>query len=206
MYSLYTVLGLDENACDEAVNAAYSHLRHQLAALQLEPCSLGGAQAAQCLAAVEQSYQTLSNPERLSEYQHAWKLWLNDVEATEMQPKLGQLCVAAGIITLDDLNNAIESQTKLDLPIGQIMQENLLITQAELDGLLLGQQLITLPVDLPHRIGQRLIALGLVTEDMVRIALIEQRTFDKELAELLIGHGWLDPDVFNILKRPLQLQ
>ncbi len=74
-----------------------------------------------------------------------------------------------------------------------------MISQAELDGLLLGQQLISLPADLPHKIGQRLMALGLVTEDMIRIALIEQRTFSRNLEDLLVAHGWLDKEVMKIL-------
>jgi len=192
-------MGLDEDASQEKIEAAYSRLRNRLNLEQYETGSLGRVQAEQCLLSIENAYRTLANSTARAKYVEEWKRSFKEPAGGVVQPKLGQLCVAAGIITLDELEKAIESQTKIDLPLGQILQEKQLISQAELDGLLLGQQLITLPADLPHKIGQRLMALGLVTEDMVRIALIEQRTFDRKLEDLLAAHGWLDPEVLKLL-------
>ena len=204
MYSLYTVLGLDEDASEDRIEATYKRLRDRLNPSHFASGSLGRVQAEQCLLSIENAYRTLSNPTARAKYIEDWKRDFKESEEGEVQPKLGQLCVAAGIITLEELEKAVESQTSLDLPLGQILQEKQLISQAELDGLLLGQQLITLPADLPHKMGQRLMALGLVTEDMVRIALIEQRTFDRKLEDLLVAHGWLDAEVLKLLNEPAE--
>ncbi|MBI4532617.1 MAG: DnaJ domain-containing protein [Candidatus Melainabacteria bacterium] len=199
MFSLYAILGLQENASDEAVKAAYKRLCQKLDTSNYETGSVGYLQAAKCLEAVQGAFKTLTNPDLRAAYKDAWSTSWTQGQVQDTQPKLGQLCVASGMITLEELNEAVQSQTTLRLPLGQILQEQRLISQAELDGLLLGQNLVALPADCPHSIGQRLIALGLVSEDMVRIALIEQRTFGKLLGEILVGHGWVDKSVFDAL-------
>lgn len=200
MFSLYLVLGLHEGAPTAAVKAAYKRLRQRLNQLdRWQPASLGYVQAQQALLAIEQAYTTLIDANLKSRYDQEWKEHLKRGQDGEIQPKLGQLCVAAGIITLEQLEEAIEKQTMLDFPLGQILQQQRLISQTELDGLLLGQQLIRLPVESPYSLGQRLMALDLVTEDMVRIALIEQRTFGRPMEDLLVAHGWLDGEVLKAL-------
>ncbi len=200
MYSLYLVLGIAEGAADASVKAAYIRIRQSLEhSERWSPGSLGHVQAQQCLLAIEHAYSTLCDPVLKSGYEAEWKLHIKDAQQGDVQPKLGQLCVAAGIISMEQLEEAVESQTSMDLPLGQILQSQKLISQTELDGLLLGQQLIRLPMDAPHSIGQRLMALDLVTEDMIRVALIEQRTFIKPLEDMLVLHGWLDKEVLQVL-------
>jgi len=200
VYSLYLVLGLDEGASEDAVRAAYTRIRSSLEdPSRWQEGSLGRIQAHQCLLSIEHAFSTLTNPVLKSGYEAEWKNHIKGAQDGEIQPKLGQLCVAAGIITIEQLEDAIASQTSMNLPLGQVLQQNKLISQTELDGLLLGQQLIRLPIDSPHSIGQRLMAIDLVTEDMVRVALIEQRTFDRPLEDLLVLHGWLDKEILHIL-------
>jgi hypothetical protein len=195
--SLYTVLGVPENSETSEVEKAYRSLRSRLRTIDFEPDTLGYEQCKLALDAIDQAYTTLTDPFRLRNYQAQWREYCRSED--QIQPKLGQLCVAAGVISFEELEHAVETQSKLDLPLGQILQEKRLITQSELDGLLLGQQLINLPAESPHSIGQRLISLGLVNEDMVRIALIEQRTFDRRLGELLTAHGWVDKQVLETI-------
>jgi hypothetical protein len=190
VHSLYTILGIPENSNRGEVDSAYRSLRLRLSIDDYEPGSIGYVQCQQALLSIENAYNTLTDPVGLENYRADWRRQFHADD--DIQPKLGQLCVAAGVITFEELERAVETQQRLDLPLGQILQEKRLITQAELDGLLLGQQLINLPPESPHSIGQRLMALGLVTEDMVRIVLIEQRTFDRRLGELLVAHGWVD--------------
>jgi len=199
VFSFYLILGVEENASDQAIEAAYRRLRSELVLGRFEPESLGYIQCEQCLLSIENAHKTLTSPQLKSRYYEQWRGYLKEEAAGGAAPKLGQLCVASGMITLEELERAVETQTRMDLPLGQILQESKLISQAELDGLLLGQKLIQLPVGSPHSIGQRLMALGLVSEDMVRIALIEQRTFDRKLEDLLVSHGWLDQTVLAIL-------
>jgi hypothetical protein len=195
LHSLFTILGIPENSNRADIESAYGSLHSRLRVSDYEPGSLGYVQCQQALLSIEDAHDTLVDPIRLQNYKEKW---LREFHADDdIQPRLGQLCVAAGVITFEELEQAVETQQKLDLPLGQILQEKRLITQSELDGLLLGQQLINLPPESPYSIGQRLIALGLVTEDMVRIALIEQRTFDRRLGELLVAHGWMDKRVLE---------
>jgi hypothetical protein len=199
LFSLYTILGVEENSSPAEVEFAFRQLCAEISKANFKPESLGEKQAAQCLKAFENAFNTLSNPELKKQYELAWQeVWQTESPA-EIQPKMGQLCVASGMITLQELEEVVKSQPEMDLPLGQMLLENKLISQAELDGLLLGQQLISLPPDTPHSLGQRLIALGLVSEDMVRIALIEQRTFGRRIGELLVEHEWVDKDIIEIL-------
>lgn len=204
MYSLYTILGIEEGASEESVRSAYDELRQRLKPATHTDGATASLQAQQCLRAIEEAFETLTDPARRAAYETDWKQFLKVDAQGEIQPKLGQLCVAAGMISLDELEEAVESQTSLNLPLGQVLQEHKLISQAELDGLLIGQQLIRVPADSPHSVGQRMIALGLVTEDMVRIALIEERTFGKGIEDILIGHGWLEKDVVAALLKPVE--
>ncbi len=202
MYSLYTVLGIEEGASEEAVRRAYDELSRRLQPATSTGEAAASEQAQKCLQSIEKAVETLTDPDRKAAYEKDWKQFLKAASQGEIHPKLGQLCVAAGMISLEELEEAVESQTALNLPLGQVLQEHKLISQAELDGLLIGQQLIRFPPDSPHSIGQRLIALGLVTEDMVRIALIEERTFGKSIENILVGHGWVEKDVVAALTRP----
>lgn len=199
MFSLYTVLGLPEDSSPDLVSSGYKQLLASFAQANFAAGSLGEIQSKQCLAAFEKAYQTLSNPDLKKQYEAEWKASFDEAASGELQPKMGQLCVASGMITLAELESAVQSQQSLNLPLGQMLLEGKLISQTELDGLLLGQTLISLPPDTPHSLGQRLMALGLVSEDMIRIALIEQRTFGRKIGELLVAHEWVDKQIVEIL-------
>ena len=110
----------------------------------------------------------------------------DEVLAEDLPPKLGQLLVASGKISLYQLEMALAKQADANLPLGEILRREYLITEMELDSFLLNQRLIKLPCDCPHLIRQRLIGLGLVTEDMVRIALVQQRSTGKSVGAILV--------------------
>ena len=139
MHSLYAILGLEENSSLSAVETRYQNLLVALDLNRFSPDSLGYNQAQKCLQAMESAYKTLMDPQLKAAYEKEWKAAIEADSQGEVQPKLGQLCVAAGMITMEDLETAVRTQTTLNLPIGQILQEHKLISQAELDGLLMGQ-------------------------------------------------------------------
>ena len=62
--------------------------------------------------------------------------------------------------------------------------------------------MIRLPANSPHSVGQRLVALGLVNDDMVLVALIESRLFGQPMETLLVSRKWLDNAVLQILVHP----
>jgi hypothetical protein len=44
-------------------------------------------------------------------------------------------------------------------------------------------------------LGQRLILLGLVTEDMIFVSQIQQKATGTTIGDLLVQHGWVEPEI-----------
>jgi hypothetical protein len=191
--SPYSVLGVDPGAPREKLDATYAHLVHVLDEENFMNTPQSWVQAQQAYMAVENAYKriTAGEPDESNE----------DPEEACILPKLGQLLVAEGLITLEQLNDAIRQQKSGpgDVPLGELLKESSLISQAELDKFLLNQRLIKLPADSPYQLGQRLIGLGIITEDMLRIALVEQRNSGKQLGEVLVERNWLAEDILYAL-------
>jgi hypothetical protein len=195
----FVVLGIPETASDLAVEEAYRYLQKAFAPENFPEGSPSAWQAAKARDKIKQSYEALNHPEKRDKHLQEVE---NERGAKEesFNPKLGHICVAAGIITLDELEEAIVKQQDIDLPLGQILQEKRLLSQSELDGLLMGQQIFVAgeprPVDYPTR---RAMAMEVVTNDMIKIVLFDQRTSMSTLGELLIRRGWLEPAILDIL-------
>jgi hypothetical protein len=71
------------------------------------------------------------------------------------------------------------------------------ITQHELDGLLLGQQMIDTPSGVTDPIALRLVSLGLITEDMALIAQMESKSTGLAIKEVMSRHGWVEASILN---------
>jgi hypothetical protein len=196
----FLILGLDSSADVNAINAAYEALAKKLSptnfadnpnALEFASTILNKAREAQMAlqdAQFREKHATeqAANPEPFAPEQ--------------LKPFLGHVCVAAGIISYPDLMDAISRQTDIDLPLGQILQERRLLSQTELEGMLMGLKLYGAPNRPLESIVKRLLAMGVVTLDMVKIALIDQRTTMSGLDEIFCKRGWLDPAVLAALK------
>lgn len=191
---LLTILGLPQNSSKDDVNSVYKRLMGNLAEKNFPPGSQASGQAAQCRWAIEQAYSNLSKPEEADEEQAAPV----DPEA-QSRPRLGQMCVASGMITMEQLQEAVEAQIKEGLPLGEMLQSLHFISQAELDGLLLGQQMIDVPSACVDPVGLRLILLGLVSEDMVFVTQMEQKALGDSIGDLLVRRGWVDRQVLAAL-------
>ncbi|MBI4534487.1 MAG: hypothetical protein HY711_11135 [Candidatus Melainabacteria bacterium] len=190
----YCLLGIKAGAPRAAVDSAYQRLIKNLNEENFMDSPQEWVQAQQAYMAIENAYRQIIEGD-IDEV----PVECQDGQAEAIPPKLGQMLIAAGIITLNELEEAIAAQKTLDLPLGEILKASSLITQMELDAFLLNQSQIRLPADSPYHIGQRLIGLGLVTEDMVRIALVEQRTSSKPLGRILVERGWLANDILKAL-------
>ncbi len=115
-------------------------------------------------------------------------------EAAFCRPKLGQILMAAGLLTMTELDSVLEIQknTATDhIPIGELLVALGYLTVEQKDYYLRQQDFIRLPSDHPDRWGRRLVALGLVNEDQLKVALIDQKTTGCTLREALINRGWL---------------
>jgi hypothetical protein len=116
------------------------------------------------------------------------------------RPKLGQLLVANGVLSLNELDAFLEIQknTKTShVPLGQLLMAAGYLSESQLEYYLQQQQLLRLPADHPQRWGQRLVELGLVNEDQLKVALIEQKTTGCTLRQAIINRGWLSADILD---------
>lgn len=196
----FLILGLDAGADTNAINAAYEKIAAKLNpknftdnpnALEFASTILAKAREAQ-LALVDEKFREKHAAEQAAIPE--------PFQPDQLKPFLGHVCVAAGIISYPDLMDAISKQTDIDLPLGQILQERRLLSQTELEGMLMGLKLYGAPNRPLDPIVKRLLAMGVVTLDMVKIGLIDQRTSMAGLDEIFCKRGWLDPSVLQALK------
>jgi hypothetical protein len=113
--------------------------------------------------------------------------------------RIGQLCLASGMISLNQLKEAMDEQAETGQQLGEIFRDKQIISQEELDGLLLGQDLIDSPDAITDPFAIRLIALGLVSEEAMIIALLENRFSSESIAATLKRRGWLEQEIIELL-------
>jgi hypothetical protein len=197
----FLILGIDLDATELATDEAYNYLSRNLNPTNFPAGSAAEEQAQNCMSRIVPAYQLLRQPGgRAQAIADATAERAKPYNPDDFKAFLGHICVAGGIITLDDLNDAISKQGDIDLPLGQILQEKALLSQTELDGLLMGQRLFGAPARPLDPITKRLLALNAVTKDMVKIVLIDQRTnFVSSVPELLLKRGWINPKILQIL-------
>jgi hypothetical protein len=189
--SPYSVLGVEPGSSRAQVDATYVRLMNVLDQDNFMDTPQSWVQAQQAYVAIESAYHRILDGDGDEQ---------REPESPDfMPPKLGQMLVASGLITLEQLNDAMRRQQSEELPIGEILKDESLLTQMELDKFLLNQRLIKLPPDSPYHLGQRLIGLGLITEDMLRIALVDQRNSEKPLGQILVERKWLAQDILDAL-------
>jgi len=198
LISLYAVLGLEESASTTQVEAAYEHLLQALSPDKFKS-DRARSQADKARVAIDKAHATLIRPELRQLYEKQRSEYLKGEKQGDSRPRLGQLCVASGMISMEQLREAVDTQVKTGMPLGEVLQDKQFISQAELDGLLLGQEMIDAPSAVTDPLGMRLVSLGLVSEDMVLIVQMEQRTQSKSSGELFVRHGWVDAELLKAL-------
>lgn len=201
MTDQFLILGIDPDASDAAIDEAFRYLSRNLNPTNFPTGSDSEHQAETCMGRIVPAYQNVRETgSRAQARQDAIAERAKPYNPDDMKPFLGHICVAAGIITLDDLNDAISKQSDIDLPLGQILQEKQLLSQTELDGLLMGQRLFGAPPRPLDSLTRRLMALGVVSRDMVKIALLDQRTnFVSTVPELIAKRGWVNEKIIKVL-------
>jgi DnaJ domain len=201
LISLYAVLGLDEAAPTNQIEAAYKRLLDALSPDKFKP-GAARTQSEKAQLAIDKAHATLIQPELRLLYEQQRAEYLKGEKQGDSRPRLGQLCVASGMISMDQLKDAVDTQVKTGMPLGEVLQEKQFISQAELDGLLLGQEMIDAPSAVTDPLGIRLVSLGLVSDDMVLIVQMENRSQGKTMEELFVRHGWVDAEVLKALMNP----
>lgn len=198
MVNNFLILGLPDTASEADVTAACTALTAKLAPTKFaEPAAK--RQAEQSLAKIKSAQEALKSSTAVSEHSKEVTAQADQYSPDKLKPFIGHLCVAASIITYEELMEAITKQTDIDLPLGQILQERRLLSQTELEGMLMGQKLYGAPNTLLDRKSRRLLELGLVTLDMLKIAMIDQRTSELSIDKLIVKRGWVDQAVVDAL-------
>jgi hypothetical protein len=190
---ILSLLNLTGGATKDTIKRSYSELKQKLDSKNFVAGSKAAIQAATCRNALDKGYK------RFEQNKPAEEKDISASGAPEIRPRLGQLCVASGMISMEQLQEAVEAQVTENLPLGEVLQKKQFISQAELDGLLLGQQIIDVPSACKDPVGIRLVLFDLVTEEMVLIAQMEQKAQGKPIGELMARHGWIDPAVLEAL-------
>lgn len=199
MFNPYQILGIHADAESPEIERAFVRLRQALANQDFGEDVVGKTQARQCLDAFENSYNILSDPDKRKEMDRKLEAAKTFGSEGNRKPRLGQLCVASGIISVEQLEEAVEEQLETGLPLGEVFENKHFLSRAELEGLLMGQDLIDLDDVIDDPLAERLIALELLTEDMLLIARMETRAQGASLKSALVRRGWVSPLVLEIL-------
>jgi hypothetical protein len=200
MISQFSVLGLQENASADEIEAAFAQLVSELKSPVFKEGTKGHEQAKKCLQTIDIAHDTLITPDLKAAYQAQRSEFLKGETRGDTRPRIGQLCVASGMISMEQLKEAVEDQVKTGMPLGEVLQEKKFISAAELDGLLLGQEMIDIPSAITESMAVRLIALGLLSEDMGLIAQMEHRSQAIPISDIVTRHGWVDPEILKIMR------
>ena len=190
------MLGIPEGAPAAEIDKAYKSLSTRLAP---ESFQVGPAreQATKCLSAILDAYSSLTAGELSDSSKANGHRQLNN-ETTH--PRLGQMCVATGIISMEQLEEAVQEQMRSGLPLGEVLEDKQFLSRVQLEGLLQGQGLIDVDGERNDPIAQRLIALNLATLDMVLIAQMELKWQENaSLVEAFVRHGWLTREVADAI-------
>lgn len=191
--SPFAILGVDENAPIADAEAAFDRLTSSLN--ELKDDEVNGDSARKALAKISAAISQIKNSSpRLSTGSGT------ESEHSFTHPRLGQICVASGLISMDQLSEAVEEQIATGMPLGEVLQDKQFLSPIQLEGLLLGQEMIDIPSQCTDPDGRRLVALDVVSEDMVLIAQMEQKSLNQSIIALLERRGWVNERLTHALE------
>lgn len=198
VHKILAILGLPEGSSEAYIEATCKRITGNLGAAHFAESTKAGEQAEVCRRKIERAYKEYCSGSAASTTLE--RAAIGQEQQSNSRPRLGQLCVASGMISIEQLEQAVEAQITSKLPLGEILQSMGFISQAELDGLLLGQQIIDVPNVANDLSTHRLVLLGMATEDMILVMQMEQKTLGLSIRELLIKHQRAEPAVLDALE------
>jgi hypothetical protein len=187
--SPYCILGLKAGVSPQEVETKFRKLLKNLEAAAFLRSPQAWCQAGVASLEIENAYERIKTNDSDEEEEPVEPFW----------PKLGQMVVTAGKISLEELWNLLKEQKPAGKQIGQLMVEREISTAEELEAFLSSQKPIRFADDTPYYEARRLLGLGIVPEDMVGAALIEQCKSRKPVGDILVGHGWLSKEILKAL-------
>jgi hypothetical protein len=116
--------------------------------------------------------------------------------AAGMRQLLGELLIQARRITSEQLERALHEQRKTGEKLGEVLVRLKLLSEQELDGVLVFQHSQTDPQRAVRlRLGQLLVATDQITQEQLQNALQKQQLYPyKKIGELLVEAGYITPD------------
>jgi type IV pilus assembly protein PilB len=106
---------------------------------------------------------------------------------------IGQRLIEAGYLTEDHLQKALHLQKETGLLLGEVCLLQGWITY--------GQLKECLP-NLRTKLGDKLLAHGLLTMEQLWMAILEQRLTGAKLGEIVVDRGWIDQARLNEIMSP----
>lgn len=194
---IHLMLGLSDSSSLLEIKKAYAQMLKALYSTDLAKSTTGLARLKDVRQRIQGALDQLSQMHQDELKGTAGSL---PTESQWVRPKLGQMLVASGLLSLEQLDAALEIQRNTKshhIFIGEILVGSGYITEKQLAHYLKHQELLRLPPDNQERWGQRLVELGLVTDDQLKVALIDQHSKNITLREAMINRGWLTADVLD---------
>ena len=183
----YLVLGLAKDSPAKKLQETFKELSQGLEPSRFQS-ERSSEQAATALKACKSAFDAITSGSIASGNK-------NKGEGLSARLRLGQLCLASHMISLEQLQEAVEEQAKSEKQLGEILQDKHFISQEELDGLLIGQELIVGDEEVKDPQALRLLALGLISEELAVIGLLETRLTGENFIAVINRRDWLSKDV-----------
>lgn len=186
MTNLRAVLGLADSADSEEIEKKYNNLIEKLEQLcRLNPKS----RAVKVINKIKEAYEDKKSSLHTG----------RSGGTTEfVKPRLGQLCVMAGIISMEQLGEAVNVQRQTGEPLGEVLEDKNFLSRSQLEGLLMGQDLYDLEDYTNDPFCRQLVALRLITEDMAFIAQMDEKASGQPKGDSLVERGWLEPEILRV--------
>jgi hypothetical protein len=184
----YLVLGLAKGSSATKVKDTFEELSQHLEPARFVAGSRPAEHAARALAACKSAYDAITSGS-------SEEVSANIGEGLSARLRLGQLCLASHMISLEQLQEAVAEQATSDKQLGEILQDKNFISQEELDGLLIGQELIVGDEEVKDPQALRLLAMGVISEELAVLGLLETRLTGEAFVKVLHRRDWLSKEI-----------
>ncbi len=117
--------------------------------------------------------------------------------------KLGEILIAQGLITNEQLVEALQVHKRTGVSLGTVLVNLKYITEDDLTSVLGAQ----IQLDQRKRIGEVLIDQGLISDDQLRMGLEEQKKTKQQLGKCLVALGYITENkLVDVLSAQLDIQ
>ncbi|MEI6828174.1 MAG: cytochrome c3 family protein [Desulfuromonadales bacterium] len=106
---------------------------------------------------------------------------------------LGQLLVESGHISPEQLGQVVAEQLRTGEKLGEVLTRLGILSDQQLNGLLVFQHNQSASHDSPLRLGELLVSTGRIEREQLEDALLKQKQSNKNIGEVLLEAGYATP-------------